>query len=86
MQSDGEGHHPVTVALHTFNHLPFVFLYGQRHAYPPQMQVLLLVSRSVITHLIVPGGLCKVAVPAGGKLPPDRLINTRRSSVLCSIL
>ena len=87
MRSDGDGvsscHRPLCIRLIT---CLLFFSYGRRHDYPPQTQVSLLVLRSVITHLIVPGGLCKIAVPDGGELPADRLINTRRSPVLCSIL
>src|SRR6185295_19487263 len=36
-----------------------------------------------MTHRIVPGGLCKLAVPDGGELPAESLISTLRSGALC---
>ena len=39
-----------------------------------------------MTHLTVPGGLCSEALPDGGKLPAERLINTLRSDALCWML
>jgi len=48
------------------------------------MHVSFRVSRSVMTHIIEPGGLCKLAVPDGGELPAESLISTLRSDALCS--
>src|ERR1044072_1107202 len=48
-----------------------------------QRHVSLRVSRSVMTHRTVPGGLCIEAVPDGGELPAESLISTLRSAVLC---
>jgi hypothetical protein len=39
-------------------------------------------SRSVIEHLVTPGGVCKEAVPMGGDPLPLTLIVTRRSVAL----
>ena len=36
----------------------------------------------MITHLIVPAGLCSEAVPDGGKLPAESFISTLRSAAL----
>ena len=64
-------------------HLPY-FDFAVGGAAAPQIHVSLRVSRSVMTHRTVPGGLCKLAVPDGGELPAESLISTLRSAVLCS--
>jgi len=48
----------------------------------PHMHMSSRVSRSCMTHLIVPAGLCNEALPEGGNDPEDRWINTRRSAAL----